>query len=177
MNPIAALAAALRPDLTIVDSICGDLNFEEGGNPVPTGRMMMGTDMVQLDAYGCRLMGLELDQVPYIGLAEQWGAGCSQLDDRDLIRLNQPTADLDYPRPTGTVASLTRHVQARSACSACYASLVRALYRSGSSRTIAIGQGWRDVPFEGLGIGACCNCAKEQVKGCPPSAEEILRML
>uniref|UniRef100_UPI0023EF6884 replication restart helicase PriA n=2 Tax=Alistipes TaxID=239759 RepID=UPI0023EF6884 len=29
-----ALAAALRPELTIVDSLCGDLDFEEGGNPV-----------------------------------------------------------------------------------------------------------------------------------------------
>ena len=35
MRPIAALAAALRPELTIVDSLCGDLDFEEGGNPVP----------------------------------------------------------------------------------------------------------------------------------------------
>ena len=33
-KPIAALAAVLRPDFTIVDSICGDLNFEEGGNPM-----------------------------------------------------------------------------------------------------------------------------------------------
>ena len=29
MRPIAALAAALRPELTIVDSLCGDLDFEE----------------------------------------------------------------------------------------------------------------------------------------------------
>ena len=42
MRPIAALAAALRPELTIVDSLCGDLDFEEGGNPVPTGRMLLG---------------------------------------------------------------------------------------------------------------------------------------
>ena len=177
MKPIAALATALKPDLTIVDSICGDLNFEEGGNPVPTGRMMLGTDMVQLDAYGCRLMGLELAQVPYIGLAERWGAGSTRLEEEDIIRLNEPADGADYPNPSGLVASLTSHVQAKSACSACYASLVRALYRSRSSREIAIGQGWRDVPFEGLGVGACCNCAKEQVKGCPPSAEEILRML
>lgn len=64
MRPIAALAAALRPELTIVDSLCGDLDFEEGGNPVPTGRMLLGEDPVQLDAYGCRLMGLALEQAP-----------------------------------------------------------------------------------------------------------------
>ena len=177
MRPIAALAAALRPNLTIVDSICGDLNFEEGGNPVPTARMMLGTDMVQLDTYGCRLMGLDPDQVPYIGLAEQWGAGSSVLAEGDLIRLNRPTEAADYPKPSGAIASLTRNVQTKSACSACYASLVRALYRRPSRRAIAIGQGWKGVPFNGLGIGACCSCAREQVKGCPPSAEDILNAL
>lgn len=35
MRPIAALAAALRPELTIVDSLCGDLDFEEGATPSP----------------------------------------------------------------------------------------------------------------------------------------------
>lgn len=35
MEPIAALAAALRPALTIVDSICGDLDFEEGATRCP----------------------------------------------------------------------------------------------------------------------------------------------
>ncbi len=87
-RPIAALAAALKPDLTIVDSICGDLNFEEGGNPVPTNRMYLGEDPVQLDAYGCRLMGLEVSDVPYIGLAEQWGAGSTRLDPSQIHTLN-----------------------------------------------------------------------------------------
>ena len=177
MEPIAALAAALRPDLTIVDSICGDLNFEEGGNPVPTGRMMLGTDMVQLDTYGCRLMGLDPEYVPYIGLAERWGAGSSALEPGDLIRLNEPSDAAGYPKPSGLVANLTRNVQANNACSACYDSLVRALYHSRSREAIAIGQGWKGVPFDGLGVGSCCNCAQRQVKGCPPSAEDILQAL
>lgn len=85
---------------------------------------------------------------------------------------------LAYPAPSGAVAALTRTVQARSACSACYASLVRALHTSGvQGLPIAIGQGWRGIPFDGLGIGACCNCAKERVPGCPPPAEDILRVL
>ena len=76
------------------------------------------------------------------------------------------------PCPSGAVAALTRTVQARSACSACYASLVRALHTSGvQGLPIAIGQGWRGIPFDGLGIGACCNYAKERVPGCPPPAE------
>ena len=161
-----------------MDSLCGDLDFEEGGNPVPTGRMLLGEDPVQLDAYGCRLMGLALEQAPYIQMAEAWGAGSTRLEEGDVVRLNEPSAAADYPAPSGAVAALTRTVQARSACSACYASLVRALHTGGvRGIPIAIGQGWRGIPFDGLGIGACCNCAKERVPGCPPPAEDILRVL
>ena len=119
MKPIAALAWALRPRLTIVDSICGDLDFEEGGSPVPTGRMYLGTDMVQLDTYGCRLMGLEPEQVPYLHWAEQWGVGSSRIGEGDVIALNRPEQGAAYPPPSGRVARLTRNVQADQACSAC----------------------------------------------------------
>ena len=177
-NPIAHLNMGIRQDFIVVDNICGDLDFEEGGNPVPTGRMLLGEDPVQLDAYGCRLMGLALEQAPYIQMAEAWGAGSTRLEEGDVVRLNEPSAAADYPAPSGAVAALTRTVQARSACSACYASLVRALHTSGvQGLPIAIGQGWRGIPFDGLGIGACCNYAKERVPGCPPPAEDILRVL
>lgn len=179
MKPIAALAAALRPALTIVDSICGDLDFEEGGNPVYTGRMFLGEDPVQLDAYGCRLLGLPLSRVPYIGLAEQWGAGSAALRDEDFVRLNAPEPGGKYPRPSAKVARLTAGVRQDSACSACYASLVRALYATGRKGgvPIAIGQGWKGKAFEGIGIGRCCDRASVQVKGCPPTAEEIAAVL
>ena len=178
IRPIAALAAVLRPALTIVDSICGDLDFEEGGNPVPTGRMYLGTDPVQVDAYGCRLMGLALEDVPYIAQAEAWGAGRADLAPEDIITLNAPTDQTGYLAPSGKVAALTRRVEARSACSACYAALVRALYQAGgSSIPVAIGQDWHGVPFEGLGVGSCCDQAAQQVKGCPPRVEDILKAL
>lgn len=177
-KPIAALACALKPRLTIVDSICGDLDFEEGGNPVQTGRMYLGTDPVQLDAYGCHLMGLDVADVPYISLAEQWGGGSTAIEPGDLVALNDPSQAGTYPAPSGKAARLTQNVQEKDACSACYAALVRALHSvGGSRRPIAIGQGWRGKSFDGLGIGRCCDCAARQVKGCPPSPEEILREL
>ena len=182
MRPIAALATALRPDLTIVDSICGDLNFEEGGNPIQTNRMYLGCDPVQLDAYGCRLMGLSIEDVPYIGLAEQWGAGSTEIRPGDIITLNEPQADKDYPPASGIVKRLTRRIREDSACSACYAALVRGLYiaqKEGISlnRDIAIGQGWRGKWFSGLGIGNCCDMAGEHVRGCPPTATEVTQFL
>lgn len=182
MRPIAALAAALRPNLTIVDSICGDLNFEEGGNPVQTNRMFLGQDPVQVDVYGCRLMGLTPEDVPYIGLAEKWGAGSAWLEAGDVVTLNTPQEGADYPAASGLVKELTRRVRQESACSACYASLVRGLYllrEEGAAVTseIAIGQGWRGKRFPGPGIGNCCALAQKYAPGCPPTAKEVADML
>ena len=180
-KPIAALSSVLKAGLVIVDSICGDLNFEEGGNPVQTHRMYLGTDPVQIDALGCSLMGLSTGQVPYVKLAEQYGAGRAVFSESDIINLNEPVNAGKYPKSSGRAASLTRNVHEDSACSACYAGLVRALYVSskGKSRDIYIGQGWqgKKLPEGALGIGKCCSGGDVCVKGCPPSARDIAEKL
>ena len=178
-KPIAALGAALKPRLIVVDSICGDLDFEEGGTPVQTNRMYLGTDAVQLDAYGRALMGLNPEEVPYIELCERYGGGSAKWSQDDIVALNQPSDAAPYPKPRGTVASLTRNVHENQACSACFAALVRALYatRCGQNEEIYIGQGWQGKPLDGLGIGRCCRGAQQCVMGCPPTAEAIAKKL
>ena len=178
-KPIAALAAALKPGLIVVDSICGDLSFEEGGTPVETNRMFLGTDAVQIDAYAACLMGLRLSDVPYIALAERYGAGRTAFGEADIINLNAPSDVKAYPKPSGKVARLTRNVRQDRACSACFANLVRALYATGlgGELDIRIGQGWQGKAFEGLGIGRCCSGASRCVPGCPPTSEAIAAML
>ena len=181
-KPIAALASVLKPDLVIVDSICGDLDFEEGGNPIQTNRMYLGWDAVMIDAYGASLMGLKVDKVAYLPLAEKWGVGSCSLEAVQVVRLNEPQNSDEYPAQSAVVKRLTKNVNAKSACSACFASLVRALYileTEGNkyNGSIAIGQDWQGVDFDGVGIGRCASCAKYAVKGCPPSAENILGVL
>lgn len=178
-KPIAALGAALKPGLIVVDSICGDLDFEEGGTPVQTNRMYLGTDPVQIDAYGRDLMGLTAEEVPYIEMAEDYGAGCADWSPEDVVQLNAPSDAAVYPKPCGKVAGLTKNVHEDQACSACYASLVRALYttRCGQNEDIYIGQGWQGKTMDGLGIGRCCRGASECVMGCPPTAQDIARVL
>lgn len=182
-RPIAALAAALRPALTIVDGLCGDLNFEEGGTPVTANRMLLGEDMVKLDALGCRLMGIDPDEIAYIGLAERFGAGDARLEADDLIELGDPRQSPALPRSAGAVARLTRGVRCESACSACYANLCHALYQLdeegllGYCPSVAIGQGLRGAAFDGVGVGNCAKGARVPVPGCPPRADEILKAL
>lgn len=182
-RPIAALAAALRPDLFIVDSICGDLNFEEGGTPVQTNRMLLGRDPVKVDAYGCRLMGIDPADVEYITLAEKWGVGSTHIDDANIICLNDPASAPAYPAPSGLVSRLTRCVEQNSACSACYGNLVHALYQlqdnygRHAQTPIYIGQGHAGKNLDGIGVGRCCSGAQHHIQGCPPDAESILRLL
>ena len=178
-KPIAALGAVLRPGLVVVDSICGDLCFEEGGTPVQTNVMYACDDAVRADAYGRSLMGLRPEEVPYIELAERYGAGHADWSEDDIVLLNEPSEASEYVRPGGEVARLTRRVHEREACSACFAALVRALYASGRGRNeeIYIGQGWDGATLDGLGIGRCCRGADRCVPGCPPTAESIARHL
>ena len=178
-KPIAALGAALKPRLIVVDSICGDLDFEEGGTPVQTNRMYLGTDAVQLDAYGRALMGLNPEEVPYIELCERYGGGSTAWSQTDIVELNHPSDAAPYPKPRGTVAGLTKNVHENQACSACFAALVRALYasRCGQDEEIYIGQGWQGQTLDGLGIGRCCRGAKQCVMGCPPTAGAIAQKL
>lgn len=178
-RPIAALGAALKPGLTVVDSICGDLDFEEGGTPVQTNRMYLGTDPVQLDAYGRSLMGLSAGEVPYIELAERFGGGSTKWSASDIVELNRPSDEPSRSRPRGTVAGLTKNVHENQACSACFAALVRALHSTscGQEAEIYIGQGWQGKALEGLGIGKCCRGAVACVMGCPPTAEQIAQKL
>ena len=179
-RPIAALGAVLKPGLVIVDSICGDLDFEEGGNPVHTNRIFCGTDPVMIDAFGAGLMGLDLSDVPYIGLAEKFGAGSAKFNPEDIISLNEPENAGKYPRPSGRVESLSKNIHEDSACSSCYAALIRALHtdKRGRKQEIYIGQGWRgkNIPEGALGVGRCCSSAKRNVKGCPPDAKSIAEM-
>jgi hypothetical protein len=120
-------------------------------------------------------MGISLSEVPYIKLAEQWGAGSTEIKEEDIIRLNNPDYTTSYPEPTAQVKLLMAKVNEDSACSACYAGLVRALHTCGGTHKtpIAIGQGWKGKEFNGIGIGRCCDGARTQVKGCPPTAEDI----
>ncbi len=125
-------------------------------------------------------MGLDLFSVPYIQVAEKWGAGTTKFSPEDIISLNDPESAGKYPSPSGRVAHLAKNVREDSACSSCYAALIRALHTESKGRDeeIYIGQGWRgkNIPDGALGIGRCCSGAKRNVKGCPPTARSIAEM-
>ena len=179
-TPIAVLNSILHPGLTISDSICGDLDFEEGGNPVETDRMMASTDPIALDAYASTLMGYTPEDIGYI--REAIALGIAKSPEWEVEELSKPVSA--SAKPNGTVKQLSAYTAPVEACSACYASLIRALkilgdeggLRKLGNKKIAIGQGYRNASPE-LGAGLCCRNAVKHAGGCPASAKDILEML
>ncbi len=182
-DPIAALNSIRMADLVIVDSLNGDLDFEEGGNPVQTNRMFAGLDSVLVDAFGASLMGFDLADIPYIGLAEELGVGSTNVATARIIALNADVAHTRL-RPTGRVRELQQYTLPSSACSACYGNLIHALARLDERGLLAdidgklfIGQDYKGKSGCGMGIGSCTSGYTSHVAGCPPKAIEIVRFL
>jgi uncharacterized protein (DUF362 family) len=184
-KPIAHLNTVARNDFIVVDGICGDLDFEEGGNPVYAGRMFAARDPVLCDAWAASLMGYEVREIPYIGLAEQLGVGVGDPAKAVVRELSAPGEGVQssaFPRPAGKVKQLAAHIREDQACSACYAALVFALSRMDGSEIrrlkepVPVGQGFRGKKGA-LGVGRCTSAFTASCPGCPPSAADVLAFL
>lgn len=178
-KPIAALNAILRPSLHIVDSICGDLSFEEGGNPVVANRIMLGFDPVLLDSYGAQLIGYKPDYISHLRIAKDYGIGNYFSDNTSIVELNSKNRPIVNHKSNPISRSLSKYIEEDSACSACYASLIYALDKFGGYKAdkIKIGQGYKGKSSKGLGVGNCTSGCESYVKGCPPKARDIIEML
>ncbi len=183
-KPIAALNAFRHADFVVVDSLNGDMDFEEGGNPVQTNRMFTARDSVLCDAFGASLMGFNLADLEYVGLAEKYGVGSSDLSRANIITLGEPHGTF-FSKPTGYARELAACTLPKDACSACFGNLIHALKRMDENGTISslpgkvcIGQGYKEFSDSSLfGVGNCTRGLGHSVKGCPPSASEILSFL
>ena len=182
-KPIALLNKVLKQDLIIVDGIIGDLNFEEGGNPVQMNRLILGKDPVLIDTYVAQLLGYDIEDVPYIEMSEKLGVGSSKLIDKNIKDLNQDRSMMTIPK-SRLVQQLAQYVEEDMACSACYGSLIHGLDRlkdrgclPNLDEKIHIGQGFKGKESKGIGIGICTNGFDQSLPGCPPKAKDIVQFL
>lgn len=183
-KPIAYLSRALKADLNIVDALNGDLTFEEGGNPVQMDRIIIGQDPVLTDSYCSSLIGYTKNDIPYLKMAEELGVGEADLNKARIIEYETEEKTRSFFTPSRRAAKLTRIVDASEACSACYGPLIHALNRLEEKGLlhklkdrIVIGQGYKGKSHEGIGIGTCTSNSGSYIKGCPPSAVDIVDFL
>ena len=202
-KPIAHLQKAVRQDFIVVDHICGDPDFEEGGNPLEKNCIMAARDPVLTDTYACRLLGIRPEEVPYIGLAEKLGIGSGDLDTALIRKIitDGPDSTCHNSEETclirkdaclvpDTEEPKERHfldvsyaVEDYDSCSACYSSLTYALRRLNEEgllerldTKIGIGQGMQGKTGR-LGIGRCTKDFDFCIMGCPPDEEDVYREL
>lgn len=180
-RPVALLNKVLKSHLTVVDGLCGDLFFEEGGTPLPMNRIIIGCNPLNVDIYCAGLIGYSPGEIEHLEIARELGIGdgeftvvetntCSSFDNCLHVK--------DAARRR--LESLTENVISDKACSACYGGLIQAISRmkdSGlcpSGEKFYIGQGFKGKSLPGIGIGNCTAGFTRSVKGCPPDAIDII---
>lgn len=195
-EPIAHLNAGIRQDFIVVDNICGDLDFEDGGNPVVMNRILAGADPVLIDAYVCKMMHYEVEEILYIKIAGEIGVGCSDISQAEIVlckmdeykkkmtgeNVEEIQSEMFLPK-SRKVVELKDAVEEVESCSACYGYLIPALEMLKEEGLfeqlkdkICIGQGYRGQTGK-LGVGNCTRKFEHHLGGCPPLEQEIYEFL
>jgi len=188
-KPIAHLSTVLKADYILIDHICGDMDYEEGGNPVVRNCIMAALDPVLTDSYACYLLGYTADDVPYVRMAQALGSGSADIENAEAAVL-QPDGSVVYQAlmqegelPRNGILSVAYDIDELDSCSACYANLIPALDRLADEGllqhlncTIAIGQGQKGRTGP-LGVGRCTSGFDTCIMGCPPKEEQIYQEL
>jgi hypothetical protein len=177
-RPIALLSIALKQRFCLIDAICGDLTFEEGGTPLERNMVLASPDPVTADTYCASLLGLSPDSIGYLPLAAQMGVGKPFGPDSELIELHKEDKPLKGPKAdVGAAKALVSSVDEDMACSACYSGLIFCLRQiRGLKGRIAIGQGFKGKTGN-LGFGDCTRGFAKCIKGCPPNPADAAAFL
>ena len=180
-KPVAALNVLLKTGYCVVDGVCGDLSFEEGGTPVESNRIIAGQNPLLVDSYCAELIGYRPDEIEYLSWGKKWGVGEYYSSKTKLIELNSENKPLRQTQSDRAADKYKSLVDEDAACSACYSSLIYALHRRGGRVPAgcrpSIGQGFKGKSGDGLGIGNCAKGFTRHVPGCPPKATDIMAAL
>jgi len=190
---ISEMASVLFPHLAIIDGTVG----MEGMGPAygcakKMGVVIVGENALSADAVATRLMGLDPETVPHLGLSAEKGLGEIRLkkilvEPRDYLKWENPFApppsELSIPFPDVVVHD-------EGSCSACLSTLVVFLqkyhmylggYRLEDGHVhIGIGRHLKSCPKGTIRIGNCTAHMKKRgpfVRGCPPVGSQVLEAL
>ena len=178
-KPIAYLNSAVKSHFCVVDGICGDLTFEEGGTPVARNMLICGENPVLVDSYCCELIGWRADEINYLKTARQIGVGEYYNAGTRIHEINRENKLKAAKSDRGAVERLAAHISEDKACSACYSALIYALHRVrglSMSEQINVGQGFIGKGGR-LGCGDCAAGCDKYIPGCPPKPTDIIRFL
>jgi hypothetical protein len=178
---VAVLNALLPTGYCIVDGICGDLSFEEGGNPVEANRIIAGRNPLEVDSYCAELIGYKPDEIDYLHFGKELGLGEYASSKTEIIELHPESKPVHTTTSSRQAERYRSLIREDAACSACYSALIYALHRIdgkvNAGNGLHIGQGYRGKSGSGIGIGNCARGFERCVQGCPPKASDIAAFL
>ena len=178
-RPIADLNKAIKTNFAVIDGICGDLNFEEGGTPVERNMILAGSDPLYLDSYCAQLIGHHIKDIGYLNYGEKLGVG-RLFDEKysHIVELNTEKKPRLVQSSKNISRQLSKYIHEDMACSACYSALIYALHNTHErpKEKISVGQGFIGKSGE-LGCGNCTSKFKKYIPGCPPKAVDIIDSL
>lgn len=193
-EPVGHLSAGIHQDFILVDSICGDLAFEDGGNPVQQDRLIAAADPVLCDSYGCGVIGIAPESVGYIKTAARLGIGSMDLSEASICEYQYQSGQQPVLLPAGAgkkaasggyrhMMELAEKAEEVDSCSACYAYLIPALdmlrqdgLLDQLDTKVCIGQGHRNKKGK-LGVGNCTRLFDHTLAGCPPTENQMYEFL
>lgn len=186
-RPIAHLAAGIRQDFIVVDHICGDLDFEDGGNPVVRNQIWTAADPVLADAWVCHMMGYEKKTFPILAWRKSWARAAAT----GGRRRSTNTKPGNCPRWISRTSLCQKAekwwsfrtrwrkwspaVPATAICSRLDRLREEGLLSKLDTK-ICIGQGYKKQSGR-LGIGNCARGFSRNLPGCPPMPDEIYDFL
>ncbi len=98
-NSIVDIACTRTPDLAIVDAVVGmEGDGPLNGTPKPMGLIVMGCDLVAVDATCCRLMRLKAEMIPYLVLGNRKKLGL--LDEKKIQQVGETIVERARPFET-----------------------------------------------------------------------------
>ena len=82
---IVDLASIIKPSIAVIDGIIAGEGHETSGNPVEMNLVIAGTDPVAVDTVGATVMGIPLEYVKHLSLAEECGLGTCHLEQIQVL--------------------------------------------------------------------------------------------
>lgn len=185
---IVDLNIAVKPHLTLIEGIIGQEGLGPiAGDPIEVGAVILGSKVTEVDAVGCRIMGINPLEVKHLVYAYERGLGEIKLS--KIAVIGDKLSDLikRFRRPL-EVPLISHHdisIHNYDACSGCMGAIMVALnwmLKEGEIREASRNYGRIQVvlgphtpsEIEGGLVIICGNCAQRLknlgifIPGCPP---------
>jgi len=192
---IVDLNKVVLPQITILDGIIGhDGAGPTHGKPAGLGLLLASTDTVAVDTVLTEIVGVSLEEMKYLRLAEEQGLGCARLDEIEIIGENLNAVLHPYRIEHFDYEKFERmgiRVLDAGACSGCrqvVTAVLESLERENklhslNGKTVAYGQMVRldekDIR-SAVFVGSCTaryRMTGRYIPGCPPPEEKLREFL